>query len=384
MFRSASPDPTAMLTFKILPAHLADDESFAQRPVGSGPFIYGGIVTEGGRKYAVFPANPQYSQRQNRGTLPQLKEVRFLAGTDPLEDFRKGLVDVMIESRTKQLAGPTPQPTPGSDVLSRLESSLGPTARVITRPSRRIVYLAVNPLKTALASDAGTKLRRSIAFGIQREVILNAVWRVEGQPNHRALTGPFPTGSWPCEPEMPTLDDKTLAAAELRTSPPPKDAMTLIYPNDDALAGPSCQRIQEQLKELGFTIESKGLPVAEFARALSDRAYDLEYRSFDFVNDWFDPKNLFAYDQAGTAGGGNGATRLESALARSNGRGEFSALREARRRLHREFREVMPFIPLWSPDLHVVIRKAVEPAPAAERLDPHAPFAAIDRWRVNR
>jgi ABC-type transport system substrate-binding protein len=363
---------------------LADDESLARRPVGSGPFTYGGMVIEGGRRYSVFPANPQYSQRHNRGTLPQLKEVRFLAGADALEDFRKGLVDVLVETRTRELAGPTPQPTPGGDVLSRLESSLGPTAKVATRPTRRIVYLAVNPLKEALAGDAGIKIRRGIAFGIQREDILNAHWRVDHQPNHRALTGPFPTGSWPAEPDMPPLDDKTLAAAELRSLGLPKDTMSLIYPKDDALAGPTCAKIQDQLRELGFTIEAKAIPSSDYPRALSERIYDLAYRYFDFANDWFDPNPLFAADQAGTAGGGTGEARLESLLARSNGRSEFAALRDTRRRLHREFREVMPFIPLWSPDLHIVIRKTVEPAPVADRLDPHMPFVAIDRWRVNR
>jgi len=383
MYRSATPDPTAWLTFRIVPSHLPDDESFARKPVGSGPFMFSGVVTQGGRQYVVFAANPQYSQRINRGTLPQLKEVRLLAGADPLADFRKGLVDVLVEERTRQLAGPTPAPIPGSDMLSRLESSLGPTARVITRPSRRIYYLAFNPLKTVLGGDAGTKLRRALAFAIQRDEILNTVWRVDGQSNHRALTGPFPTDTWAWDPDTQSLDDKTLAAAELRVSPAPKDPLLLIFPNDDTLAGPSCQRIQDQLREAGFQIESRGLAADEYNRAVAEKSFDLAYRIFDFRDDWFDSTALFSLSHGGI-GSGSGSARLESALARSAGRGEFAALRDARRRLHREFREVMPFVPLWSPDLHIVLRKAVETAPAPERLDPHAPFTNIDRWRVNR
>lgn len=381
MYRSAMPDPTSWLTFKILPAHHPDDDAFARKPVGSGPFMFQRVSTEGGRQYAVFAANPQYSQRLNRASLPQLKEVRFLIGSDPLADFRKELVDVVVEERTRQLAGPTPAPMPGSDVSSRLESSLGPNARVVTRPSRRIVYLAVSPLKDSLAGDEAIKLRRGMAFAIQREDILNTIWRVEGQANHSALTGPFPKNTWACDPDAPTLDDKTLAAAELKAVP--KGTLTLVFPKDDPLAGPSCQQFRDQLREAGFQIELQGLDSEQYPRAMAEKSYDLAYRTFDFRDDWFDPRELFSLSHAG-CGLGTGAAKLESTLARAASRGEFIALRDARRQLHREFREVMPFIPLWSPDLHIVIRRTVETSPAPERLDPHAPFASIERWRVNR
>jgi hypothetical protein len=157
----------------------------------------------------------------------------------------------------------------------------------------------------------------------------------------------------------------------------------LIFPSDDPLAGPSCQRIQEQLKEAGFQIETRGLESEAFHRALAEKSYDLAYRKFDFRDNWFDPSELFGLAHGGM-GMGAGSARLEAAVSRSAGRGEFLALKDSRRRLHREFREVMPFIPLWSPDLHIVLRKTVETSPVPERLDPHAPFTCIDRWRVNR
>lgn len=375
--RSPHPDPPSLFTFKLLPASRADDESFARAPLGAGPFRYAGAATQGGRAYSVFAANPQYGRRTSQQGRPLLREVRFLAGPQPLEDVRRGLADVVIEERTPALFGNTPQ-------TSRLESGLGNDVRVVTLPSRRVYLLAVNPLKIALAGDAGRPLRRAIAFGLRRDVILDEIWRVKEHPHHKALTGPFPPGAWPCDPEAASLDDESLARAGLREAKLPPERLQLIFNADVPTGKPACDKIVSQLQELGVPIDAKGIVGTEFRRAVAEKGYDLAYLHFDFHDDWFDPAELFGPAFGTLAGSGVGTARLETILARTATRADFDALRTARRQLHREFREVMPFVPLWSPDMHIVLRRAVEPFPLAERLDPHTPFADIDRWKLMR
>lgn len=376
--RVPHPDPASLFSFKLLPANKLDDEGFARAPIGSGPFTYSGPTTQGGRQYAVFTSNAQYPQRLSRQGRPLLREVRFLAGPDPLEDVRRGLADVAMEERTPALFGNTPP-------SSRLESGIGNDVRVVTVPSRRLYYLAFNPLKLSLWGDTGRPLRRGISFGLRREAILDAVWRVKEHPTlHKALSGPFPKNTWACDPEAPTLDDESLARAGLRDAKLPPERMILMFDSDDPSAAKACEKIVGQLQDLSIPIDAKGFSGPEYRRALAEKGYDLAYRHFDFSDDWFDPTELFSASHGGLTGAGQGTARLEEYLARGSKRSDFTALSQLRRALHREFREVMPFVPLWSPDVHIVLRRAVEPYPSAERIDPQAPFADIDRWKLVR
>src|SRR5262249_31788117 len=174
----------------------------------------------------------------------------------------------------------------------RLQSQIGTNVKIVTRPSRRIHYLAVNHAKVALGGDAGQKLRSALAHAIQREAILDGVFRGGVKEFHKPLTGPFPPGAWPCDPKSTTsLDDAALAGAEFRQIENLVDRLTLKYPADDASIVKACQLIQQQVNELkvGLNLELIALPPAEFRRqVLSERDYDLAYCRFKYRDDWFD------------------------------------------------------------------------------------------------
>lgn len=377
--RAPHPDPSALCTFRVTPAKSRDDDAFAAKPVGSGPFHFAGAEKKKGRSYAVFKAFPGYGQRKDRLHRPVLREVWFLEGPDPIADFRKGLSDVVVEERSSLVLPPI-----GPGAAAKPEENFALDARIETRPTRRIYYLGFNTLKiTTLGGDGGVKLRRAIALGVNREAILDALWRQRGQSTHKALTGPFPAASWPADPDSPSLDDPTLAAAELRASPQKADKLTLVFDHADPLTEAACGLIRDQLRAIGLSVELKPLSADAFARALADKDYDLAYRRYEFRDDWFDPRGLFAVDAGGLGGEGSGAARLEAALARCAANAEFTRLRDARRRLHREFREQMPFVPLWCPDAHVIVRRAVE-IPQVARIDPDAPLRHADLWKADR
>lgn len=352
------PDSASLFAFPVLPASRPDDDAFARSPLGSGPFAYAGPTTQGGRQYAVYPQQPHASTRSRP---PMLREVRYLAGPEPIDDLRRGLADVVLETRGPAIFGGTKLP---ADV------------RVVIVPSRRIYFLAINPLKNAFAGDSGRAMRRAVGFGIRREVILDEVWRVADPRTHHALTGPFPAGSWPVDAETGPLDDDSLARAELKVGTPPTEKLTLIYDEADPAHAPACSRIAAQLAGLGLPCEARGLVAAEYRRAVAEKQYDLAYSHFDYADDWFDPTELF--QKAGSS------QRLDAALGRATVRAEFAARRDAYRRVHRDFRTDMPFVPLWNLDVFVVLRRGVEPWPAADRLDPLHPLMDIDRWRVTR
>jgi len=366
--RQAHPDPAALFTFPVVPASRATDPTFDRQPIGSGPFVLDPTPPSDDRPFVSFRAHDRSRRR------PALNEVRFLEASEPLADLRAGFADLALEERTQPLVSAGPQNGP----VLRLDP--GPDARVVTLPSRRIYYLAINPIKVALGGDAGRSLRRAVAFAINREAILNAVWRVAGRPDHRPLTGPFSPGTWPCDPDAMSLDDATLARAELKNARLPDRPLSLVYPSADPAVGQACALIIEQLRAVGMIAEARPLAGETFTRAVeADRDFDLAFRHFDFADDWFEPTGLFLPPVGGTAG-----ARIEDALARGAARAEFSALRDARRRLHRECREAMPFVPLWTLDVHVVVRGVVETDPALERIDPLAPLRDIIGWRVNR
>lgn len=366
--RRTHPDPASLFAFKVTPAGRGGDLAFDRQPIGSGPYDLDPTPPSAARPYVAFRANETSARR------PPIAEVRFLESPDPLAELRDGFADLVLEERSPLLAVKSAvagQPP-------RLDA--GPDARLATVPSRRIYYLAINPIKVALGGDAGRPLRRAIAFCIDREAILNAVWRVKGRADHRALTGPFPPATWPCDPEALSLDDDTLAHAELKSARIPDQPLSLLFMASDPAAQRACELMAERLKAVGVRVEPKGQTADAFTRAVeADRDFDLAYRHFDFADDWFTPTGLFS-----TPIGGAAAARLDEALARCAARAEFTALRDARRRLHRECREVMPFIPLWTLDVHVVLRKSVVVDPPAERIDPLAPLRDVARWRVSR
>lgn len=396
--RQGHPDPLSLMTFKVLPNDRPDDEAFARKPVGSGPFIYAGRVVEGERSYAVFTANPHFDKRASRKNLPQLKEIRFLACADPVADFRRGIVDLLLENTTAELAGLTEQkPTaaddpPARDSSARLESQIGTNAKVVTRPTRRIHYLAVNHVKVGLGGDPGQKLRVALAHAIQREAILDAVYRAGFKEFHKPLTGPFPASAWPCDPKSAgSLDDAALAGAEFRQLDQVLERVTLKFPTDDPNTAKACQLIQQQIHDLkvGLTLDLVPLPPADFRRhVLMERSYDLAYMQFEFRDDWFGVGGLLD-PKAGGPGSRNvldlrPSERFDAVLTRAQVLSEFKELRSAMHRLHGEFQARMPFIPLWCLDAHLVFRRGVEPTPAADQIDPQAVFSQAERWRVNR
>ena len=416
-FKLGHPDPRSLLTMKILPAGLLlesnrtlDDPGFAKAPVGTGPFRYEAkprgpneIVKE-----ITLLADPSYARRNGRIAQPFLREVRFVNTTispDLVADFRSERLHLLTDVPTQDLP------------KFQVENNLGGKVRVVTATNpRRMQILAINHRRPGLQ---GPDVRRGLLHAVDRERILNDIFRRANQPEfHKALTGPFPPDSWavpkPLGGTPPALFNRDLAAAKFRAylaAPGAAPSFNLLYPDDEPLAKAACERLKLMLEsptsgdDRRIAIQLEALPPRELLRRVEDEGrYDLAYMNHDYRDDWYpqalsaalDPtaavrqgRNIFGWNAPGSL-----PTAEDLALAQSLGDVRLYRDIEARllplsHRIHTQFNEAVPFIPLWQLDRHMVVSTSLklpldggtEELPA-KLLDPTTLFTNIGKWRV--
>ncbi|MCZ2343758.1 MAG: ABC transporter substrate-binding protein [Bacteroidales bacterium] len=401
-FRRSHPDPRSLLTFKILPARWfqahgfsADDLQFAQAPVGTGPFRL--ERGKGSGNDVVFVSNPSYGRRPGCAGLPLIKEVRFTditAKPDLPAEFRGDRLHLLTDVPTAELP------------RYQAEGFLGGRVRIVTAQTpRQFHYLAVNHRRPALQS---VDLRRGLSLAIDREQILNTVFRAGQNRYHKAMTGPFLPGCW-ASPAVPLdpLHDGELATAKLkayRMAGGPA-TLSLAFPNDDPSAQAACEAIRAAVSatESGVRLELVPLPPQKLVETTEQlHAYDLAYLPFRYPNDWYpqtlasllDPnaaqshgRNLCGYLVPGTH-----PTPADDALGRLLSQARFyqdvdGKLLPLAHEIHHQFNTVMPFIPLWRLDRHMVIASSLKirldgwnTDTPAQLLDFGTLFGSIAHW----
>src|SRR5207253_1601708 len=267
-------DPLSFMDFKILPESLkraADVGKFAKAPVGSGPFKFEKDKSKSGEDI-VFVANPYYAEREGKIGLPRIREIHFVVSRDPAADFEQGRLHLLLDlpsKRVKQVA------------------ALPSVTTVPPIRNRRIYFLAVNHTRNVLGNPS---LRRAIAHAIDREKILNDVFRDGHADWHRPLNGPYPRSSWACNQNIPAdpFNPATAKAAadSARQERPVLPTLTLLYPDDDPAIKQACAMIQKQVHEVGITLNPAPRSRAKLHREVEeDNNYDLAYYYWDFPNE---------------------------------------------------------------------------------------------------
>ena len=410
-YRQGVMEPLNRTTFKVLPARYlkaagkeADDDFFARKPFGSGPYKYEGREKEPGeRDVAVFRANPYYSQRPGSFGLPNIREIRFVVPklSNAPANISDGQLHMVLDVPTTDLPRYT-----GDPLTAGLVKVWTPTT------NRRIWMLAINHRRLSLQN---TDLRRGIAAAIDREDILNSVYRSPDIRNvHRSLTGPFPPNSWatPAKAKDTTLTNKDLAGGLLGAATSRGAVrLTLKYLEDDPRNLRACSKIKEQIESAAgvnngkpaLEIDLKPVPADQFFRMLEDdHDYELAYCSFDFKDDLFWLGGLLDRNAGGRGGrnflgyltdGSNAQlddNDLRLTLDEIRSHRDFrDKYRELTWKVHRKFLDRMPFVPLWQIDRHMVIHNGLEiywddPGEKVlpERIDPAAVFTGIESWRL--
>ena len=420
-FQHGHPDPRALLTFKVLPGrYLAekgkkvDDQEFAAWPFGTGPYrIFAMAAVGGGNapREIVFVDNPAYGRAKDRVGQPHLREIRLVEVAklvDPFDDFRRGKLHILPDLTPNEL----------SQALAQGATVLGGKGQVVTAATnRRIHMLAMNHRRPPLQN---LDLRKGISLAIDRDEILNELFRVSN-PQHRRFTapmsGPFPPNSWatvkaPGGLPVPLVNraDASVRLKRYLAIPGVKPELDLAYSTGDPQGQAVCEKIKshvESLTEGGkkLTIKLQPLEPAELHRLVfSEHRYDLAYVPYDFADDWH-PLGLAAMLDPGAAnpGGRNFTEYLApgvNAQVQDRDLGtELAGLLEHRdfagdiapraARIHRMFNDCMPFVPLWQLDRHMLVNTglkvfvddAIEPSPL-QVLNPSLLFQNVARWRL--
>jgi ABC-type transport system substrate-binding protein len=360
-------EPLSLMSFPVLPQHFKkqplrlDDPEFAIAPVGTGPYLAPRRVTEDGRDYLVFGANPHF---RNHGQAPKFAEIRLFAVKGGPKEFQSAArpMDVWLDVPTNSL-----------DDVKKAK------AQYISLDNSRVYFLAVNHRKAELAS---ADLRRAIAYGIDREKILNSRFRAKRADFHAALNGPYPAGSW--AQSLPTRVPASLYNLALAKSKFQGNIeLSLKFPNDDPRVAGACTDIQAQLKHLGISVTLDALSPRRLKDAVDKHDYQLAYYHLDYPDETYALWPYFETSDESRALEKGGANflgyRQDSTLQRKfsdlKGIRQFHLIKQATHVIHAHLYEQMPLIPLWQLHIHVAFRGVIPRA-----LDARHVFASVNEW----
>jgi ABC-type oligopeptide transport system substrate-binding subunit len=387
-------EPLAPMQFKVLPvAAAADEAAFASHPVGSGPFAFAGLEDAGDGKtqFARFVANPHYGARAGRAGRPHLQEIHFFQYNVARDKDGKEKTQVEDDIRTLHLNLALDLTAAEAAALRQKAGDLRVRVPPPAGPNRRIWFLAVDHHTPALQNAA---LRLALADAIDREAVLDRCFRGGVKEAHKALNGPYPAGSWACNPDLkgPThkdsLDPFDEAAAKALRAQAATEAglrdvsLDLSYPTGDPAVKAAVDDICDQVKKrLGIDLKPVPRSPEDLRKDVEEtHAYQLAYYHYDFPDDvyWLGPLlgphgdasggNLFRYQ-------GPLATMVEDETLQR----DFGQARDAAHKIHEKFlRDEMPFIPLWQLDAYAAVGSDVTAPP----FDPLLVFPDADQWKL--
>src|SRR5262249_16220729 len=238
-------------------------------------------------------------------------------------------------------------------------------------PSRRVYFLAVNHRVKPLDSE---NLRRALALSINRDKILTDRLPRDGPSYlYTPLNGPFPAGSWACNPKLKPLFNEGFARSLVNKAVAGEEAieLSLKYPDDDPRIESACEDIKaqvEQLDEKGprVRLRLEKLSPHKLRTALERRDYQLAYHHHDYSSEIYWLGALFDPRPGAMAAGGSNYlgytdTFLERKLPEAAGHRQFTRVQELMQAIHDHFDHQMPLIPLWQLRQMVAVHQDLTP-----------------------
>jgi len=222
-------------------------------PIGSGPFQFVSAETD---KEVVIERNPAYWAEK-----PKLARVRFAVVPDATTralELRKGSGDAAINALTP-------------DTVITLERD--PALAVERAPGTVLAYLGFN-LRDPILKDA--RVRRAIAYALDRRPMIEYLWRGEAQPARSIL----PAQSWAYYGDVPPYDhDPAKAEALLDTAGYPaingvRFRLTMKTSTDENTRL-MVAVMQQQLREVGIALDIRSFEFATFFSDVTHGAFQL-------------------------------------------------------------------------------------------------------------
>jgi ABC-type oligopeptide transport system substrate-binding subunit len=380
-------DPMSLMTFKVMSQKALARPN--QPPITSGPFRYKEskepLIIQN-RRTALFLSNPAYAGRVGKARLPRIREIQMLHFADEADDPAKALAEGKIDLAL--------------DLSAQKAADLRRVDGVVVRgpmTNRRVWFLAVNHRVGVIQNNPF--LTRALALAIDRQMILDRHFRDAPKGKmHHSLNGPFPTGSWPCDPKVPAElynpdEAKAQARQAVKQAGEPITLKLKYAAHDQATRAALqylCTSVNNELRIDDKTfIELQAVEVA--ATQLREDVekshnYQLAYYHYDYPSEAFWLAPLFD-SRATDINGSNylGYTDdgdLQAQLARAQSRRDFSEVQQSMRLVHRMLEQKMPLIPLWQLDTFLAHRQSLNLKDAS--VDPLLIFNDAEEWKLDR
>lgn len=203
----------------------------ATQPVGSGAFKF--VSFDQSQNIVELAANPDYWEG-----APKVLKIRIKTVTDA------NSLQAELQSGGVDLA---PLPTNLSpDTLKSLDTS--PILKVVRFNGSNIQYLQFN---TQAAPLNNVKLRQAIAFGIDREKIINELLFGQATLAHSIL----PVESWAYNPGTKYSFDPVKAKQLVQESGYKGEPIKFMFPSQSSATNQYAQVIQNSLNEIGLNVQ---------------------------------------------------------------------------------------------------------------------------------
>ncbi|HUL69464.1 MAG TPA: ABC transporter substrate-binding protein [Gemmatimonadales bacterium] len=265
-----------------LPAHLADSipyarfatSSFAQHPIGNGPYKWVALVP--GQRLELV-ANPDFFLG-----APKLDRVVFVEARDP-----EAQLNLVLSGTADALENVVP-------VTNIPRVAENPSFRMLQVPSFTVSYLLFNQLSRSDRSLphpilADSLVRLAIALALDRATLVKNVFGDYGAVPY----GPVAILSWVRDPKVKPLAQDTARARALLRSRGWVDTnsdgilerngvplvLDLNYPVTSAPRKQMALGIQEQLRRIGIKVELVGMEGAAWNEARNRHDFDIDFSS---------------------------------------------------------------------------------------------------------
>lgn len=388
--RAPALDPITFMNFPLLPAsRLPRDQSnsaaamaLARQPLGTGPYVY----TQSSATEVVFKANPHY-KRPHLPNGPAIQEIHFILYSDwgvARQAILDGRWQMLLDGTSKEmdeLAGNAQVivRTPTESVAA--EGSATPQ---FTNP--RIYLLGFNYRKPHLQRK---EAREGISLAINREAIIENVFRGKTKTHHAVLNGPYPLNSWGYDTASFSQSPyaSVQASAKLRAAGSMPE-LKLAVLAEDIHGIEACKLIQADLKKVGINCSIKPTGAAELAVEMNKPVpeFDLLYTTWDYNSETLNLRPFV--DVVCTNGNGPNFMgyqlppnpqdpALMRYLSNSLNNRELENARRQMYSIHKHVMENAVFVPLYQLDKHVAVHRNLD---KAERLHPVFVFDSVEKW----
>ncbi len=319
-------------------------KSFGLHPVGSGAFRF---VSEQMDRDVVLERTPQYWADAAPSAPHRIERLRFNVIPDAVTsalELKKASADIAVNVVTL-------------DMVHVLERTPGLADE--TGPGSPVMYLNFNTTAKPLND---VRVRQAIAFAMDRQVIVDALWlgraRVANTllpPEHWAAAPPATLAQYPHDPVR--------AEALLQQAGFPADGHGIrlrleMKTSTDETTRLLAQILQQQLRGAGIELSLRSSEFGTFYSDVTHGAFQMYALRWIGSNE--DP-DIFRYAFASTqfppAGGNRGRyanPHVDALLTQAASTADLQQRREAYRQVQQILSVELPAIPLWYPDNNVV------------------------------